>query len=783
MKRFEEYLNNLYRPYLGILKVYNSSKRRRKRIYEVNLLFNPKQNSFALFKYNKFYSVGVHEGKLSFNSVETKNTDHFSSDFIVDLEFATELAHATSVEELIQKISKKRDLYGSEATRLLFRFNKILEANVRQIRRRNEYKTHYKKIGHYKIQLEEFVPEEKASELISRLRATVNEHQISIEPQGDFVFHVRNRYDNIPQSGQITILAITKSEKRLLNKYNNAKALIAFNPDPNSSISRFTAVLNQQIVTGSSEVFLQISNGFPFNEDQRKLLSNFVMDSLVLGRGIAGTGKTTVTAHGIIELARSDKRILVVAQPHRVVDNLLKRIVEEAPDLTPDLMRLASKNTFRRLSREARLYHETQIHERLKAEILSNLETAISQEANPEIKSIQKEIKQLLEIQEAQDITKLINLSHRMIFSTIDGLAGNYWKIAPNQITIGQFNEYLQEFDLVVFEDASDMNFVDFVLGGQFGHRWALLSDIKQIQPVVEGVTQFPRYENRTLPKALDEVKIVSSLDAIETPGLAKRRWLERGDKLLRISATNILLSTENLLNTPLCIDLTTNYRFSKEMGEAIEEIFPEVKITWGPRTKEEGRIQQEKADILYKKYQDPFIFLSSRLLGKGTAEREAKLEDGKPSLLNDVEAEKLLAELKSILFYIKDEAIEIAIGMLSPYRAQAELLKQLIRENLNDYEVFEKNDKFVHSPTNTTVDVDTIHKQKSREYDISLISFTRSVIFGLVKRDDYLFTALTRARFVNALFFDIESYQGHRQKTPVWKNLLGLERGQRKRR
>ncbi|MFQ5979205.1 MAG: AAA domain-containing protein [Candidatus Heimdallarchaeota archaeon] len=777
MQSFAEYLNNLFKFYLGIIKVYGPSIEPGTKFFGSNVQFIEEQNKLLFFRNNRTHYFSIQDDKLALEKEQEEEREQTSSRFIADIYFTGALNQTSSADQIKEMMSQKLNLYNSGAMRLFSTFRRILSLNAKQIQKRNEVSAWYEKIGSSKIRIDDF-PEQETKQLAPLLAATIGNFWILIERVQNSEFRVRKHYDRIPTSGEIVVQAFDLNEFLIQRKYNNVKELLAYNPNPRSSMSKLAAILNQWTIDSSLADPLEISSEFPFNEQQRKLLLNFAIDPLILVKGVAGTGKTTVAAHGAIELAKSGKKVLIVAQPHRVVDNLLMTIIEEAPEVRDNVIRLASKYTHESVSIDSMQYHETQVHERIKADILHNLDAAMERETDPEIEAIQQELKELIWLQQPEVFAKLINLSQKIVFSTIGGLFSSYLKISPNMIYLDRFRDPVQEFDLVIFEDVSDLGFVDFLWGSQFGHRWILLSDDKQIRPIVESTSPFPGYRSRTLPTDADKVEIIQSLEDIEVQSLGRRRLLERGDKLLRISAAEILLETDFLPQLPYCIELNTVYRFSRQLGEVLERVFPDFEFEEGIQLLQDEN--QEKECAIFEKYNHPLVFIDGKAPGKDKQEREVESQGDKPSYDNEAEAEILLSELHDFLAYIKEKNCSLSIGLISPYKPQAKLLRRKLRDDQELYDLYWEKNWFIHLPSESTVTVDTTHKQKSRQYDICLVSFVRQDITGIVNNEFYLFTALTRAKFANILVFDISTYQrqrGNKSTKIAWKNLLGLEK------
>ncbi|MFW9994459.1 MAG: AAA domain-containing protein [Candidatus Odinarchaeota archaeon] len=779
MSRFTRYINNLYKQYIGIIKVVIPSTRSKKMRYGYGIELDTANGQCVLFKGDVLHHYRIENDRLVFDRRVVKENHGLTSNYILDVYSTDDPAEAAPVSKIHAIMNQKAISYRTEAEQLFLTFNRILENSMTRIRRTNEITTRYSKTGDSSIKIEDAAIE--ARKPAWRIPAVINTVQVQLEHGGNGIFRVIGNYDSIPHAGQVSMLLLNQSEIMLLRKYGEARNILTFSPNPSSSTAKLFSLLSKQVVNYDSRQSMAIPFTFPFNADQVTFFSRLYYDPLVIAGGSAGTGKTTTTAYGIVNLANSGRRALVVAAPHRVVDNLLNKVIAIDSGMKTRVIRLASYSTLKHVSQEARQYHESQVYLRIKQETLDRLDIAMNKEKDTRIKDIQVDLKKLIEVQKADVFRQLVTLSSAAVFSTVDSLLGNIKRLATNKLDIGQFQQYLQEFDLTVFEDTSDLNFVDFIIGSQISHRWALSGDSKQIGPVVESSTSIPRYSERTLPSDNDEVETINSLESITLGSLSKYRSLSLGEQSLRIPITEILLSTDDFKQKLGFTELTKNYRFPEKTREVLQEVFPDIKFEKGITSA--SKSEKEKEAKLLEIYDFPFVFVEGKPPGKGKFEVEVTKDDGKTSYQNEHEAEIVLDKLRELLVHTKQYGLSLNIGIITPYTPQSKLLKDKVFDKRDEFHLYENSGQLVHVDSDSTITVETTHKQKSREFDIALISLTRSDISGLARREDYMFTALTRAKYMTLLVFDLSGYHGMRprDKPRFWKKLLALEKKQRK--
>jgi hypothetical protein len=244
MRSFAEYLNNFFKYYLGIIKAYGPSIEPGTKFFGLNVQFIEEQKKLLFFRNNRTYYFSIQNDKLALEKEQDEERDQISSRFIADIYFTGALNQTSSAHQINEIMSQKLNLYDSGAMRLFSTFRRILSLNARQIQKRNEVTAWYEKIGSSKIRIDDF-PEQETKQLAPLLPATIDNIRIRIERIQNSEFRVHKHYDRIPASGEIVIRAFDLAEFLIQRKYSNVKDLLAYNPNPRSSMSKLAAILNQ----------------------------------------------------------------------------------------------------------------------------------------------------------------------------------------------------------------------------------------------------------------------------------------------------------------------------------------------------------------------------------------------------------------------------------------------------------------------------------------------------------------------------------------------------------
>lgn len=232
-------------------------------------------------------------------------------------------------------------------------------------------------------------------------------------------------------------------------------------------------------------------------------------------------------------------------------------------------------------------------------------------------------------------------------------------------------------------------------------------------------------------------------------------------DRKLKISALDVITSYKG--NDSKYITLIDNFRFSMQIHNLLVELFPFYNCN------------PPKNDVSV-----PDLFIGKSLIAINGNPNSDKNQDEfkvisienfeeKESYVNNAEINICYSILSKLL--IDDRLQDLKIGIVTPFRGQTELLKDFLNneDNLADLQLTFENDVWTNKTNNIEIEVETIHGNKSRQFDISIISMTKSEVdvSSIVFKSDFLFTALSRATIANFLIFDESKYRNWSNHIP----------------
>ncbi len=233
-------------------------------------------------------------------------------------------------------------------------------------------------------------------------------------------------------------------------------------------------------------VDLNISAGL--DADQRAAVEGAVnAPHAFLIQGPPGTGKTTVIAEIIRQCTARGERVLLVAQQHSAVDNVLDHLKKSGSDGVLSV-RLASKESRSKVHRDhqdklsadpERYGQEVLFPEKRRAGFIDARQPQDQQQRVRTIRDSWFAIVRRADTEEprgrsgvveriGEEILDCINL----ICSTTTGIGGNLdWRE--------------QEFDTLILDEASRVTDAEFLIGAVRSRRWILVGDENQLPPHV----------------------------------------------------------------------------------------------------------------------------------------------------------------------------------------------------------------------------------------------------------------------------------------------------------
>ena len=407
--------------------------------------------------------------------------------------------------------------------------------------------------------------------------------------------------------------------------------------------------------------------------------------------GPPGTGKTRVIAKAAFELAKRGERILIASHTNRAVDNAIinlpvktalrvGRSEKVLQDIKPYLLSYKAKTALgvwlTEIEKEiSKLRKKISELRWVKNESYNIGFTEKYLNAKSELNKTKGRLKELCENRDSmlrREIEHLISkvkiVGSTLIKSQLPPLKG---------VT----------FDTVIIDECSQASITLALLGMVKARKWVLVGDHKQLPPIFSSIKDKDRENNK------ENRKVLKGLSAF-------CYMLDKYNDQKRV------------------LWLKWHYRSNNEIIEFSQKYFYEGRITPVESCKRiRLEIRKYPPNMEYLNPNRPVIFLDIK--GMERVERGG-------SRLNEAEA-KLV---KRIVNTLKDLGIKgEEIGIITPYKAQREHIKQLLRDNDND------------------VEVGTVDSFQGREKDVIVFSVTSTNNLDFVEDEDRLNVAFTRAK------------------------------------
>ena len=427
---------------------------------------------------------------------------------------------------------------------------------------------------------------------------------------------------------------------------------------------------------------------------------------VVLVQGPPGTGKTTVIVEIVRQLVKQGRKVLVCSQAHAAVDNIVEKL-KEIPQEEQEILSMSIGN-----EGEEESWGEGFNPEDYKL-FLNNNKQLIKHLTNGETDA---DIQQLIETQfiYGSTIAKQYNESHGYIlrhyadnpslyecsenivdkllmesdkfsyslletcrYQTMDVILGTCIGIGMNKI----LKRGVIKFDTVIVDEAAKANLAESIVPLELGERYVLVGDDKQ------------------LPPYSDPEIIEAYLKDVSRHTKAK---LDYSD-ILKTVTTSLFQKIHESDNFPQeCITmLNYQYRMHPDIGELISNVFYDGKVNMGHNT----YMQQLSIPTPFDN-QVTFIDTNRGDKNHGGYSPFERFESN--SYCNDYEANIICEEIIPLLQKTINIR-EVSVGIITPYRAQRNLLCHSI-----------KDDDF----RNCVYTIDSI---QGKEFDIVVFSFVRA--------------------------------------------------------
>ena len=428
---------------------------------------------------------------------------------------------------------------------------------------------------------------------------------------------------------------------------------------------------------------------------------------VVLIQGPPGTGKTTVIVEIVRQLVKQGKKVLVCSQAHAAVDNVVEKL-KAIPSEEQEILSMAIGNEGEEES-WGEGFNSEDYKEYLKnnKSLINHLinqdpEDVIQQEIDTQYvygNTISKQYKDnhdyilknfnssnalydnadaILYRLLAESDKFSYNLLEACRYQTMDVILGTCIGIGMNRI----LRRGIIKFDTVIIDEAAKANLAESIVPLKLGERYVLVGDDKQLPPY---------YDSELIDTYLTQV--------------ANRKDSSvNHDDILKAVSTSLFQKIHNSDNFPQeCITmLNYQYRMHPDIGGFISEVFYEGKVNMGQNT------PMHRLSIPATPFDRQVVFIDTNVGDRKNGGHSPFDRFDNSSYCNDYEAEIICEEVipmlqKGINFR------EVSLGIITPYRAQRELLRHSIKDSdLKDC-------------------IYTIDSIQGKEFDIVVFSFVRA--------------------------------------------------------
>lgn len=431
-------------------------------------------------------------------------------------------------------------------------------------------------------------------------------------------------------------------------------------------------------------------------EAVRKALSLESECEILLIQGPPGTGKTTTITEIVKQYQRFHKhyKILITSQSNQAVDNVLEKIcVSEAnPNGEDKIFRIGNDKS--KMSEIARQYTEIKVLDKILKENRERINQHTITDSNPMIESRLQELQQgFLKTLETLNSKNAINANPntekgkrdnetfrlftkdiRLFFGTLLGISS--WK---------SFRDVA--FDVPIVDEAGRATLSELLVPCIKAKRIILVGDHKQLAPVVEdGVIEKLNTDSK---KGSDEFRA----DKKDVTTSLFERLFERIE-----SKSKDHTYLENFKHT-----LTYNYRAHKSICDLYSKAFYDGIL------KTKAEISATKTHNL-KAFQANALWLDT---GKRSDKEDSQQGTGKINRCNA----KIICNMLGLL---KDQILESGtikdIGIITPYKAQSDLLKNKLKSIKDEYK-----------REDISIDVGTVDSFQGSDRDMIIYDCVRS--------------------------------------------------------
>ena len=423
----------------------------------------------------------------------------------------------------------------------------------------------------------------------------------------------------------------------------------------------------------------------------KKALGN---KQVLLIQGPPGTGKTTVIIEIIRQLAKEGKKVLVCSQTHAAVRNIIDKLSSYKDELSfisiendgeeeawGSGFNIEEYKSF--LANNRNLIQLLNDNEEVDSDFIQHTYLYNSRNGKKYISyhnyivDYYKQSKELY--RNADDI-----LSHLLSESELSGYLLDSYRYQIQDVILGTcigigMNRNVREmhFDTVIIDEAAKANLAESLVPMKLGDRFILVGDDKQLPPYMDRqmISDFVN-DNNSKSSTEDKITDTEVVDAI-----SKSLFELYHDKMEADSDSVVMLNYQ--------------YRMHPEIGNFISDVFYDGMVNMGENT-------VSQFISLPEPYSDPIHFVDTELRPDHWERRSGQ------SFINVCEANLINQEILPLI----DQAglpKDVSIAIITPYSAQREYLKNLLRGSRHYNSIY------------------TIDSIQGMEFDIVIFSFVRA--------------------------------------------------------
>lgn len=464
----------------------------------------------------------------------------------------------------------------------------------------------------------------------------------------------------------------------------------------------------------------------------KSLSLNNGCEVLVL-QGPPGTGKTTTITEIVTQILknRPNEKVLIASQSNQAVDNVLEKICK----IEDKILRIGNDTT--KMSRIARNYTPDKVLNKIIKENIQRIDKNPVSNKNPEIlkqmQTFQKDFREKLqhitsklgnsvssiEKNKESDLATLFTRNIRLIFGTLLGISS--WK---------NFREMY--FDTIIVDEAGRATLSELLVPCIKAKKLILVGDHKQLAPVID-----------------DDV-----LEKIDDKNEAKTSFFQRlFERVEYVEREEMDAQVENPGRKNLIHTLEYNYRAERRICDLYSNAFYEGKL--------------KTTDELNAKKKHSLSFDSSVIwydTGKLQDKEDKQKGTGKINNCNARIIERILKQLRNEM---NNTNINYDIGIITPYKAQMELLrsKLAIKKNFDGCKI----------------DIGTVDSFQGSDRDIIIYDCVRSgklkqkAKIDFIAEEKRLNVSLSRAKLLLIIVGDMDFlYQAQvSDKNNPFKNII----------